>query len=389
MNVHEYQAKGLLARYGVPVPAGGVAATPEEAERVAEGIGAEFWVVKAQIHAGDRGESGGVKIARSTTEVGHLARTLLGRSLVTQQTGPAGMFVRRVYVERGCDVGRELYLSLLVDWETARLTAVASTRGGAAVEHVAGAAPESIVKVALPTRGAVSVADAETLSEALALHGEQAQALHALLDALHRAYLELDASLIEINPLVVTAAGELVALDVKMSFDDNALFRHSELEAMRDEDEDPDRMERERHGFNYVRLGGDVGCLVTGAGLALATMDLLRLHGGEPANFLDLPPVATRLEVAAALRRILSQPGVRSVLVNAVGGGLTDCGTVAEGIITAGRESGIRVPLVVRFGGTSRDHAVVLLKNAGVRFVLADDMASAARQAISAAGETG
>ncbi len=389
MNVHEYQAKGLLARYGVTVPEGGVAATPEEAERVAEGIDAGYWVVKAQIHAGDRGQSGGVKIARSTTEVGHLARTLLGRSLVTQQTGPAGMFVRRVYVERGCDVGRELYLSLLVDWETARLTAVASPRGGAAVEHVAGAAPESIVKVALPTRGAVSGADAEAVSEALALQGEQAQALHALLDALHRAYLELDASLIEINPLVVTAAGDLVAVDVKMSFDDNALFRHSELEAMRDEDEDPDRMERERHGFNYVRLGGDVGCLVTGAGLALATMDLLRLHGGEPANFLDLPPVATRLEVAAALRRILSQPGVRSVLVNAVGGGLTDCGTVAEGIITAGRESGIRVPLVVRFGGTSRDHAVVLLKNAGVRFVLAEDMASAARQAIAAAGEAG
>ncbi len=389
MNVHEYQAKGLLARYGVTVPAGGVAATPEEAERVAEGISAEFWVVKAQIHAGDRGQSGGVKIARSTTEVAHLARTLLGRSLVTPQTGPAGMFVRRVYVERGCDVGRELYLSLLVDWETARLTAVASARGGAAMERVAGAAPESIVKVALPTQGAVSGADAEGVSEALALEGEQAQALHALLDGLHRAYLELDASLIEINPLVVTAAGELVAVDVKMSFDDNALFRHSELEAMRDEDEDPDRMERERHGFNYVRLGGDVGCLVTGAGLALATMDLLRLHGGEPANFLDLPPVATRLEVAAALRRILSQPGVRSILVNAVGGGLTDCGTVAEGIITAGRESGIRVPLVVRFGGTSRDHAVVLLKNAGVRFVLADDMASATRRAIAAAQEAG
>lgn len=385
MNVHEYQAKGLLARYGVPLPEGGVAATPEEAERVAEGIGAAFWVVKAQIHAGNRGQSGGVKIARSAAEVRSLARTMLGSRLVTQQTGPAGMLVRRVYVERGCDVARELYLSLLVDWGTGHVTAVASARGGTALEHVAGAAPETIVKVPLPAHPGLTQAMTAPLAEALEVSGATAAALHTMIEGLHRAFVELDASLIEINPLSITEEGELLAVDVKMSFDDNALFRHSELEAMRDEDDDPDRSERERHGFNYVRLGGDVGCLVTGAGLALATMDIVKLHGGNPANFLDLPPVATRLEVAAACRQILAQPNVRVLLVNAVGGGLTDCGTVAEGLITASRERAIGVPLVIRFGGTSRDHALVLLRNAGLTFTLAETMTAAAQQAIAAA----
>lgn len=385
MNVHEYQAKGLLARYGVPLPEGGVAATPEEAERVAEGIGAAFWVVKAQILAGNRDQSGGVKIARSAAEVCSLARTMLGSRLVTQQTGPAGMLVHRVYVERGCDVARELYLGLLVDWGTGHVTAVASARGGTALEHVAGAAPETIVKVALPAEPGLTQAMTAPLAEALEVSGGAAAALHTLIEGLHRAFVELDASLIEINPLAMTGEGELLAVDVKMSFDDNALFRHSELEAMRDEDDDPDRLERERHGFNYVRLGGNVGCLVTGAGLALATMDIVKLHGGEPANFLDLPPVATRLEVAAACRQILAQPNVRVLLVNAVGGGLTDCGTVAEGLITASREHAIGVPLVIRFGGTSRDHALVLLRNAGLTFTLAETMTAAAQQAIAAA----
>ena len=385
MNIHEYQAKKILKGYGVSVPDGAVATTPDEARAEAARLGGEFWAVKAQVHAGARGKSGGVKLARSLDEVANLAQSMLGSRLVTEQTGAAGIQVERVYVEAGCQVERELFFSVVIDRNTAQLTALASPQGGADVEHLAAVLPESMMSQGLPLSVGVPTTTSSALAAHLGLTSAQADAFHVVLEGAQRAFLELDASLLEINPLAVTIDGALQCLDVKMTFDDNGLYRQPGITELRDPTEEPDRVQREDHGFNYTQLNGDIGCLVTGAGLALATIDLLKLHGGEPANFLDLPPVATRLHVAAAFRQILGNSAVRAIAVNAIGGGFCHCDTIAEGLITVSRDTAITVPLIIRFTGTSKNHAIVLLNNSGVVFHEAHDLDEFATLAVAAA----
>lgn len=386
MNIHEFQAKKLLTQYGANIPPGGVAQSVEQAEHVAREIGGSLWVVKAQIHAGDRGQVGGIRQARSVAEVGKVAGSLLGSNLVTPQTGPAGRTVHQVYVEQACDIQHEFYLGMLVDRDSAQVAILASAGGGSGIEQVATRRPEEIRKDLIEWDTGLSTAHALQITSELGVPAAAQDSAVELLVGMYRAFLELDASLIEINPLVVTATGELPVLDVKMSFDDNALFRHPEIEELRDPaEEEPDRLERARHGFNYVHLGGNIGCLVTGAGLALATADLIELHGGAPANFLDLPPVAKRTQVAEALKHILSDRAVAAVLVNAVGGGMTRCDVVAEGIITAAQEVNIQVPLVIRLSGTSKEAALMLLRNSRLEFTAAVGLTDAVQSAIKAA----
>jgi len=360
--------------------------TPNEAVRVATALGGGTWVVKAQIHAGDRAQAGAVQTAHSLEAVREAAARLLGKRLVTGQTGPRGMPVTRVYIEQACDIARELYLGMLVDVATARVTLLASRVGGAGVEALASESPERVSRVAIDPELGLGIEAARAVARELELEGELGEAAAALMIGLYRAFVELDASLIDVNPLVVTGDGRLLALDAKMSLDDNALFRHTHLAALRDEsEEDPDRLERERHGFNYVRLEGDIGCVVTGAGLALATMDLIKLAGGAPANFLDLPPVATRVQIAAAVKRVLANPSVRALLVNAFGGGIARCDEVAEGVVTAAREAGMRVPVVVRFAGTNREVGLMLLANSSVPIVTARSFGDAVDKVLAAA----
>jgi succinyl-CoA synthetase beta subunit len=386
MNVHEFQAKQLLTGYGVPVPRGRVADTAAEAERVAAALSASSWAVKAQIHAGDRAKAGGVKVVHSAAEAGQTAARLLGTRLVTPQTGPRGIEVKHVYVEEGVEATAERYLGVLVDRRSGRVTLIGSREGGMNIEEAARRAPEKIVRLSVDPERGLEESQARELARALGFADTQAQAAMGLIRACYEAFVGLDASLIEINPLAVTAGGDLVALDVKMSVDDNALFRHRDLLALRDQlEEDPFRLERERHGFNYVKLNGDIGCMVTGAGLALATMDIIKLHGGEPANFLDLPPTARRLHVASAFRHLLEDPDVRAICVNALGGGMTRCDIVAEGMMTAARELSVRVPVVVRFAGASTEMGLMLLKNSRMAITFASDLADLARKAVKAA----
>ncbi len=386
MNIHEYQAKQLLSKYAIPVPAGAIASSAEEAKRLAADLGGSSWAVKAQIHAGDRAQAGGVQVADSVAAVEQIARELLGKRLVTSQTGHQGIKVAKVYIEQACDISRELYVGLLVDRSRARVTLLASKQGGTAIEELVSADPDRVMRVPIEAKAGLSDAQARSLSDALGLDGELASAAQRLMHGLYQAFIELDASLIEVNPLIVTSGNELVALDAKMSVDDNALFRHEELQALRDDEEnDPERLERERHGFNYIGLDGDIGCVVTGAGLALATMDIIKLHGGQPANFLDLPPVATRVEIAAATKRVIADPRVKAVLVNAVGGGITRCDVIAEGVATAAREVSIKVPVVIRFAGTSKEMGLMLLKNTRLKVITADDLDEAARSVVTAA----
>jgi succinyl-CoA synthetase beta subunit len=385
MNIHEYQAKEILKRYGVSVPNGVVVTEPDAARAAAQRMGGDFWVVKAQVHAGARGKSGGVKLARSPDEVANLAQSMLGSRLVTEQTGAAGIQVERVYIEAGCQVDRELFLSVVIDSNTAQLTALASPQGGAEVEHLAAALPESMASQVLPLTAGIPTTASNALATHLELTPAQAESFHKVLEGAHRAFLELDGSLLEINPLAVTADGALQCLDIKMAFDDNGLYRQPDVSELRDPTEELDRLQREAHGFNFTQLNGDIGCLVTGAGLALATIDLLKLHGGEPANFLDLPPVATRPHVAAAFRQIAGIPAVRAIAVNAVGGGFCHCDTVAEGLITASRDTAITVPLIIRFTGTSKNHAIVLLNNSGLAFHEAHDLDELASLSVAAA----
>lgn len=389
VNIHEYQAKKILKRYGISIPDGAVVTEPDAARAAAQRIGGEFWAVKAQVHAGARGKSGGVKLARSPDEVANLAQSMLGSRLVTEQTGAAGIPVERVYVEAGYQVDRELFFSVVIDSHSAQLTALASPQGGTEVEHLAAALPESMVSQELPLTAGIPT----TVSNALATHLDltlaQVESFHTMVDGAQRAFLELDASLLEINPLAVTVDGALQCLDIKMAFDDNGLYRQPEISELRDPTEEPDRLQREAHGFNFTQLNGDIGCLVTGAGLALATIDLLKLHGGEPANFLDLPPVATRSHVAAAFRQIVGNPAVRAIAVNAVGGGFCHCDTIAEGLITASRDTAITVPLIIRFTGTSKNHAIVLLSNSGFAFHEAHDLDELASLAVAAARSGG
>src|SRR5579862_3670786 len=387
MNIHEYQAKELFSRFGVAVPKGGVAYTPAEAAAVADRLGGGVWVVKAQIHAGGRGKAGGVKVVRSRAEGEAAARALLGHTLVTHQTGSAGREVKRVYVEEGCDIARELYLGMLIDRDSGRVTVIGSTEGGVEIEEVAARSPEKILKIAIDPATGIQPFHARELAFGLGLEGGQIATAVKFVTALYRAFTKLDASVAEINPLVVTGAGELVALDAKMSFDDNALFRHADIAALRDEDEeDPTEVEAGKHALNYIKLDGNIGCMVNGAGLAMATMDIIKLYGGSPANFLDVGGGATRERVSTAFKLILSDPNVEAILVN-IFGGIARCDVIAEGVVAAAREVSLNVPLVVRLEGTNVELGRKILSQSGLPIITADDFADAAQKVVKSIAE--
>ncbi|HXC29123.1 MAG TPA: ADP-forming succinate--CoA ligase subunit beta [Stellaceae bacterium] len=387
MNIHEYQAKELLAKYGVPVQPGGVAYTAAEAAEVAQRLGGGLWAVKAQIHAGGRGKAGGVKLVRSPEEASAAAAGMLGKRLVTHQTGPQGRDVKRVYVEAASDIARELYLALSVDRTSGRVTLIAAAEGGVEIEELAARAPEKILQLAVDPATGIEPFHGRRLAFELGLGGAQVRSMVALVNGLYRAFSELDVSLVELNPLVVTGAGDLVALDAKMGFDDNALFRHSEVEALRDEDEeDPIEREGAKHSLSYVKLDGNIGCMVNGAGLAMATMDIIKLYGGSPANFLDVGGGATRERVTAAFKLILSEPNVEAILVN-IFGGIARCDVIAEGVVAAAREVNLHVPLVVRLEGTNVELGRKILSQSGLPIITADDFADAAQKVVASIKE--
>ena len=384
MDIHEYQAKQLLRPYGLASPPGECAFTAEEAELAARRIGGSSWVVKAQILAGDRGLAGGVKMVASEPDVREAARAMLGSRLVTPQTGSEGEYVRRVYVEAVCRAASEHYLALGLDRSASRVTLVGSDAGGTSIESVLGEHPERISHVAIDPVDGLNAGDARRLAAEIGLGDDQAAAAERLMIGLYDAFVAYDASLIEINPLALTRDGELLALDAKMSIDDNALFRHRDIEDLR-EREHEGRLERARHGFNYIALDGDIGCVVNGAGLAMATMDILKLHGGTPANFLDVPPAAGRDRIAAACRLVLENPRVKVILVNIVGGGITRCDVVAEALASACRAAGRSVPIIARFEGVNRELARKVLRDTGVAATHAESFGDAALQAVRAA----
>ena len=396
MNIHEYQAKELMRRYGIAVPDGGVAWTPDEAARQAGKMGGPVWVVKSQIHAGGRGAGrfrndpggkGGVRVVKSVEEVRENADAMLGQVLVTKQTGPDGKEVKRLYIEDGCDIARELYLSVLLDRATSRVTVMASTEGGMDIEQVAEETPEKIIRVAIDPATGIQGHHCRTVAFGLGLQGSQVRSATQFLTAMYRAFTELDASLVEINPLVVTDAGEVIALDAKMNFDDNALYRHPDIAELRDEDEeDPAELEAARHDLNYVKLDGTIGCMVNGAGLAMGTMDIIKLYGAEPANFLDVGGGATRERVTTAFKIILSDPNVEGILVN-IFGGIMRCDVIAEGVVAAAREVSLHVPLVVRLAGTNVDLGKKILADSGLPITSADDLADAAEKVVKAVKE--
>jgi succinyl-CoA synthetase beta subunit len=396
MNIHEYQGKELLKRYCVTVLDGHVAWTPEEAEAVATKLPGPVYVVKSQIHAGGRGAGrfaddphgkGGVRLARSPAEVKAAAEAMIGHTLVTKQTGPHGRPVRRVYVEAGCDIARELYLSLLVDRVSGRVTIIASTEGGMEVEEVAAKHPEKILRVGVDPASGISGFHARRLASGLGLTGKQAASFGKFVAGIYAAFNALDCAVIEINPLVVTGSGEVVALDAKVSFDDNALFRHPELEKLRDEgEEDPKELEAARFELNYVALDGNIGCMVNGAGLAMATMDIIKLYGMAPANFLDVGGGATKERVTAAFKIILSDPNVEGILVN-IFGGIMRCDVIAEGVVSAAREVQLSVPLVVRLAGTNVELGKEILAKSNLPIVAADNLADAAEKVAKAVRE--
>jgi succinyl-CoA synthetase beta subunit len=388
MNIHEYQAKALLRDYGVGVLSGQVAYTPEEAEAAARALGGPIWVVKAQIHAGGRGKGGGVRLARSVEEVRQFADQMLGMTLITHQTGPEGRQVRRVYVEDGCEIARELYLAALIDRAASRLTLMASTEGGVDIEEVAARTPEKIIKVAIDPAIGFQPFHGRQIAFGLGLEGRQVGRAVTFMSGVCRAFAELDASLLEINPLVVTEAGDLVALDAKMNFDGNALYRQPKVVQLRDlDEEDPHEIEASRHELNYIKLDGNIGCMVNGAGLAMATMDIIKLHGGAPANFLDVGGGATKERVTAAFKLLLSDPKVEGVLVN-IFGGIMRCDVIAEGIVAAAREVNIGVPLVVRLEGTNVELGRQILDDSGLAITAASDLADAAQKVVAAVGSS-
>ncbi|CAK0753821.1 succinyl-CoA synthetase subunit beta [Azospirillaceae bacterium] len=396
MNIHEYQAKSLLKTYGVAVPRGGVAYTPQEAESVARELGGPVWVVKSQIHAGGRGAGrfkdnpqgkGGVRVVKSIEEVGRNAAEMLGHVLVTKQTGAEGKEVKRVYIEEGCDIKRELYLGMLIDRASSRITVIASTEGGMEIEEVAANHPEKIIKVAIDPISGIQGYHTRQIAFGLGLEGKQVNTAGKFLAAMYKAFTDLDASIVEINPLVVTGEGKVIALDAKMNFDDNALFRHKDVEDMRDEsEEDPTEVEAGKAGLSYVKLDGNIGCMVNGAGLAMATMDIIKLYGSEPANFLDVGGGATRERVTTAFKLILSDANVEGILVN-IFGGIMRCDVIAEGVVAAAREVSLNVPLVVRLEGTNVELGKKILADSGLPIVSADNLADAAEKVVKAVKE--
>jgi succinyl-CoA synthetase beta subunit len=387
MNLHEYQAKEVFRSYGIPVPAGKVAGTPAQAVEAAQALGGAVWVVKAQVHAGGRGKAGGVKLAREIDTVRTAAERMLGKPLVTQQTGPAGLPVERVYVESGSDIARELYLSITLDRERGRVAFIASVAGGMDIEAVAHETPDKILTATVHPAAGFGAHQARELAFGLGLAGAQVGQFQALAAALYRLYLEKDLSLVEINPLIVTREGALVALDAKINIDDNALFRHPELAKLRDaSQEDPMERRALEHELNYVSLDGNIACMVNGAGLAMATMDLIKLHGGRPANFLDVGGGATSERVTAAFELILSNSRVRAVLVN-IFGGIVRCDLIADGVINAIKHVGVQVPVVVRLEGTNADKAREMLASSGLKITPAADLTDAARKVVALAAK--
>jgi succinyl-CoA synthetase beta subunit len=387
MNIHEYQAKALISKYGVATPPGHVAYTPEEAVQAAEKLGGKVWVVKAQIHAGGRGKAGGVKVVKSVADVKDAAQKMLGMTLVTHQTGPAGKVVKRIYVEGGCDIKRELYLGMLVDRATSRITIMASSEGGMEIEEVAAQTPEKILKVAVDPATGIQAFHTRKIAFFLGLEGNQIASAAKFITAMYNAFNALDCSIVEINPLVVTGAGDVLALDAKVNFDDNALFRHKDVEALRDPDEeDPAELEAAKHSLNYIKLDGSIGCMVNGAGLAMATMDIIKLYGGSPANFLDVGGGATKERVTAAFKIILSDSNVEGILVN-IFGGIMRCDVIAEGVVAAAREVSLHVPLVVRLEGTNVELGKKILAQSGLKILSADNLADAAEKVVKAVKE--
>jgi succinyl-CoA synthetase beta subunit len=383
MNIHEYQAKELLKARGIPVLKGGIAYTAEEAVEVAKTLPGPIYVVKAQIHAGGRGKGGGVKVVKSLDEVKEAAKKIIGMQLITHQTGPQGQEVRRVYIEEGCDIARELYLGLLIDRVTSRVTIMASTEGGMEIEEVAEKHPEKILKIVIDPAVGFQPFQGREIAFSLGLEGKQVGKCVELVGKMYDAFIALDASIVEINPLVVTKAGDVIPLDAKMNFDDNALFRHKNIEELRDiAEEDPSEKRAKDHELNYVKLTGNIGCMVNGAGLAMATMDIIQLYGGAPANFLDVGGGATKERVTEAFRIILSDPNVEGILVN-IFGGIMRCDIIAEGIVTAARELGLTMPLVVRLEGTNVDKGKKILKESGLHVIAADNLADAAQKIVT------
>ncbi len=385
MNLHEYQAKALFSEYGIPVPPGGPAETPEAAVEVARRIGKGPWVVKAQAHTGGRGKAGGVKTASTLEAVESAAKALIGMRLVTRQTGPGGLPVDRVLVEAATGIERELYLGVLLDRSKGRITFMASQAGGMDIEEVAAETPEKILTTVVDPVVGLQPYQVRLLGYGLGLSGEGLKAFGRILDGLYRLYLERDAGLIEINPLVVTENGELLALDAKINIDDNALYRQPAIREMRDlGQEDPREAEAAEHDLNYIALDGNIGCMVNGAGLAMATMDLVKLEGGEPANFLDVGGGTTAERVTEAFKLILSDEKVKAVLVN-IFGGIVRCDLIAEGIIAAARNIDIEVPVVVRLQGTNHEQGLAMLAESGLDFITEEDFTEAARKAVAAA----
>ena len=387
MNIHEYQAKQVLEAYQVPVPRGHVAFTPDEAVKAAEELGGPVWVVKAQIHAGGRGKGGGVKVVKSLEEVREEATRMLGMTLITHQTGPEGREVGRIYVEDGSDIARELYLSALVDRATSRISFIASTEGGMDIEEVAAQTPEKILTIDVDPAGGISGHHGRQIAFALGLEGDQVKQATALIANLYRAFVEKDMSLLEINPLVVTGAGDLICLDAKVNFDSNALYRHADIMDLRDlAEEDPAEVKASEFDLNYIKLDGTIGCMVNGAGLAMATMDIIKLYGAEPANFLDVGGGATKEKVTEAFKIIMSDDNVEGILVN-IFGGIMRCDVIAEGVVAAARETRLAVPLVVRLAGTNVELGQKILSESGLTIIPADDLDDAAEKIVAAVKE--
>jgi succinyl-CoA synthetase beta subunit len=386
MKIHEYQAKAILARYGVPVPRGEVATSAAEAGEVARRLGGEVVVVKAQIHAGGRGKGGGVKLARSAEDAEKLAGDMIGMTLVTHQTGPDGRVVSRVLVEEGLKMSRELYLSLLLDRSAGKPVMMASAAGGMDIEEVAARTPGKIARVHIDPGVGLVPFEARLLGFAVGLDAKQVNTFVKLAGSIYEAFIATDASLVEINPLVVTDSGDLLALDAKMNFDDNALYRHPDIRDLRDlAEEDPLEIEASRFSLNYIHLDGNIGCMVNGAGLAMATMDIIKLAGGEPANFLDVGGGANAEQIRNAFKILMSDKKVKAVLIN-IFGGILRCDVLAQGVIAAVKELGVPVPIVIRMEGTNVDEGKRLLRESGMNFTTADAMDQAAQQVVRLAG---
>ena len=387
MNIHEYQAKAVLKSFGVSVPRGGIAFSPDEAVQHAESLGGPVWVVKAQIHAGGRGKGGGVKVVKTVDDVRTEADRMLGMTLITHQTGPEGKEVGRVYIEEGSEIDRELYLSILVDRATSKVSFIASTEGGMDIEEVAAETPEKILTVGIDPVGGITDANGQEIAAALKLSGDQVDQCVILVKNLYKAFVDTDMSLLEINPLVVDGTGDLICLDAKVNFDSNALYRHDDIVELRDlSEEDPAEVEASKYDLSYVKLDGSIGCMVNGAGLAMATMDIIKLHGEEPANFLDVGGGATKEKVTEAFKIILSDSNVKGILVN-IFGGIMRCDIIAEGVIAAASELALSVPLVVRLEGTNVEQGKEIMAASGLAIIPADNLEDAAEKIVAAVRE--